>query len=131
MPKEKITLHNIISFFEGNFRYILYKNRFRNILIRRFIREQINYRLRVMRVSCYSNGSCEVCGCETPALQMATKGCAGDCYPKLLSKSKWKQFKNHQLIVESPGRIWIYNAKEDKHILHLENNYSYVSTKGN
>jgi hypothetical protein len=35
-----------------------------------------------MDIDCYLDGSCKKCGCETTALQMANKACAGNCYPK-------------------------------------------------
>jgi hypothetical protein len=46
-----------------------------------------------MDKECYENGSCKMCGCNTTALQMANKACPKPCYPKMISKKEWKEFK--------------------------------------
>lgn len=46
-----------------------------------------------MQKSCYKNGSCDMCGCHTTALQMANKSCDKPCYPPMMSKKDWGLFK--------------------------------------
>ena len=62
--------------------------------IRKHIREQYEWRVRVMDEECYSMGSCKNCGCIVPQLQMADKACGGNCYPPMLSKKEWKDVDN-------------------------------------
>lgn len=44
-----------------------------------------------MRSTCYKNGVCDECGCQTTALQMCNKACEGFCYPKMLNKESFKK----------------------------------------
>lgn len=102
----KITLSNIYHYIIGNIRYSLYYSSLKN-LIPSYIREQIDFRISVMNKECYNTGSCIKCGCKTTALQMASKPCEGDCYPPLLSKSRWDTFKRIGYIyIMSNGILW-------------------------
>ena len=79
-----------------------------------------------MREGCYLSGSCEICGCDTPALQMANKACDGKEYPPMLSKKRWKLYIEGEIfILDREGVIkWSYNP---------ENKTTYIyeySTKG-
>lgn len=56
-----------------------------------------------MRPTCFINGSCDVCGCETTMLQMANKACEGGCYPHMMKAGYWKD------INESPARRQMLN----------------------
>lgn len=95
--KSKITVKNIISYVQGNIRYRLYYSRFR-FLIREHIREQYEYRIRVMKKECYESGNCVICGCKTTNLQFANKPCDGNCYPRMMSKKEWnKSFLRYEL----------------------------------
>ena len=96
--KAKINFENIIAYIQGNFRYRLYYSKYK-YFIRLHIREQIDSRIASMRVECYNDGSCVMCGCKTTALQMATKSCEGDCYPRMLTRKEWKYFKQRKLMV--------------------------------
>lgn len=78
---------------QGNIRYKVYYSKLKNILIRGYIREQIDYRIKVMDQECYTMGVCKMCGCTTTALQMCNKKCDGNCYPPMMNKRKWKKFK--------------------------------------
>ena len=51
-----------------------------------------------MNPDCYSEGSCQMCGCETTALQMANKTCPKPCYPKMMNKKNWEDFKKKYYI---------------------------------
>ena len=96
--KAKINYENIVAYMQGNFRYKLYYSKF-NFLIPLYIREQIDSRITSMKEECYNDGSCIMCGCKTTALQMATKPCDGDCYPKMLTRKEWRYLKKRKLMV--------------------------------
>ena len=91
MAKAKITPKNIWAYITGKLRYKLFYSKF-EWLIRKHIREQIYFRIRVMDEECYFAGSCKLCGCETTALQMANKACDKPCYPEMMNKKMWKSF---------------------------------------
>lgn len=88
-------LIDVWYYIQGNIRFRLYYGKkFLQKLIRRHIREQIDFRIKVMNPTCFNQGSCIKCGCETTELQMADKACEGHCYPHMMSKSVWKCWKN-------------------------------------
>lgn len=108
--KAKITLSNIIHYFTGNYRYKLYywiedenSNIFLYllaiILMRVYIYEQITWRITVMDQECYEMGSCKLCGCQTTALQMSNKSCDKPCYPPMMNKQTWYEFKKLKNII--------------------------------
>lgn len=86
------TIKNIFYYLQGSLRYQLFYSKFA-FLIPSHIREQIEYRIYNMDIKCYEEGSCKMCGCATTALQMANKACPKPCYPKMMSRKKWKIFK--------------------------------------
>lgn len=91
MAKSKITGEDVRAYIQGNIRELLFYN-FPS-LIRLHIREQIVFRLGVLDKECYANGSCKMCGCMIPGLQMANKSCPKPCYPEMKSKKEWLKFK--------------------------------------
>lgn len=96
----KVTWSNIKAYIQGKLRYKLYYSYYK-FLIPTHIREQIDYRIKMMDKECYNNGACKICGCETTALQMANKACPKPCYPKMVNKRKWnrqKQFKSYDKV---------------------------------
>lgn len=87
--KEKlITIWYYIS---GYYRDWLYYNK-PNVL-RIHIKEQIDFRIDVMNLSCLEEGSCVKCGCSCTELQCAYKSCDGNCYPPFFNKACWKYLK--------------------------------------
>jgi hypothetical protein len=46
-----------------------------------------------MNQTCLKQGSCVICGCSTPQLQMADAACEGNCYPEMMSKENWDNYK--------------------------------------
>jgi hypothetical protein len=99
----KYDLKDILYYLQGNVRYKLYYSIF-SWLIPNHIREQITFRINSMRVTCFTEGQCEMCGCSTTALQMCNKACDGDCYPKMLNIKTWKELKNNKT-------VYIYKEK--------------------
>ena len=110
--KAKINIKNILYYLQGNFRYKLFYSKF-NFFIRKHIKEQIDVRIKSMRDTCYNNGVCDMCGCQTTALQMCDKACEGFCYPKMLSKRQWNLLKNNKVIV-SDNKKWGLNKNKTK-----------------
>lgn len=58
-------------------------------------KEQVMWRHEVAQ-ACSLNGSCLECGCETPDLYYGTEGCKKEknpCFPKMMDKDVWEQFK--------------------------------------
>lgn len=109
-------LKNIVAYIQGNIRYYLWysKSKFINKnIIRKHIREQIEFRIRFMDNECYLNGSCKMCGCNTTALQMANKACDKPCYPEMMNKRQWFNFfyqNNHIQHIDNNG-YWLYTHK--------------------
>ena len=91
-------MNNIKAYIQGNIRYAFYNTNM-DWIIRKHIREQITYRLLVMDRECYDEGSCKICGCMVPALQMADKSCPKPCYPKMMNKEQWEKYKKDNYIV--------------------------------
>lgn len=98
MAKAKINLKNIKRFLQGWYRYILYKLQKHEDpeslnLLPLHKQEQFRYRLQIMDKQCLADGKCKICGCETPQLQMIDDACEGKCYPNMMSKEEWDEFK--------------------------------------
>jgi hypothetical protein len=45
-----------------------------------------------MDQECFFAGQCKMCGCQTTALQMASKACDKPCYPTMMDKKEWHRF---------------------------------------
>lgn len=90
--KREYSAADIADYVLANIRYKLYFSKL-YFLIRDHIFEQIQYRIRVMDQECYRSGSCKICGCNTPHLQMANKTCEGKCYPVMMNKKDWEMYK--------------------------------------
>lgn len=106
----KINLTNIKKFFQGWFRYIIYFLTKRTIILKRleeneimFLpkhkKEQFEWRLMVANPKCIEGGSCIICGCYTPQLQMTDAACEGKCYPEMMNEEDWKNFKKQNQII--------------------------------
>ncbi len=92
--KDKINITNIINYTVGNIRYKLYYSALK-FIIRKHIREQIDFRIKFMKKECYENGECVLCGCATTALQMCNDSCEGTCYPPMMNKDEWRMFHQY------------------------------------
>lgn len=91
--KKEINWENVKAYIQGKTRYYLYYSKRLKWLLPKHVFEQITYRIFVMDQDCYSLGSCQLCGCETPALQMADKACDKPCYPEMMTKEDWAYYK--------------------------------------
>lgn len=90
-------LKNVIAYIQGNIRYKLYYSKFA-FLIPGYIKRQIIARILSMNPKCYNQGSCIECGCRTTHLQMANKACDGNCYPIMVSRSKWEYMEKGNIL---------------------------------
>ena len=84
------------AYIQGKVRYKLYNSTVFSWLMRVHIYEQIEYRIAKMDPECYLKGACKICGCATTALQMANKACPKPCYPVMMNKKDWEEFKKVQ-----------------------------------
>lgn len=91
--KKKHKINDIFAYIIGHYRYFIYYSQRFRWLMRTHITEQITWRINVMDEECFLTGSCKKCGCDTTALQMANKACDKPCYPKMMNKKAWKEFK--------------------------------------
>lgn len=83
----------IRAYIEGTLRKQLYYSKWFYTLLPLYIFEQISYRIFVMDKTCLLEGSCTMCGCSTPALQMANKACDKPCYPAMVDEVNWEVYK--------------------------------------
>ena len=60
-------------------------------LIRKHIREQLEWRFKKVNPVCKEQGSCLGCGCVYPQVVYCSKGCVLECYPKMLSRYEWER----------------------------------------
>lgn len=88
--KRGMKISDIYHYLLGNYRYKLYYSPTLVHLMRGHIYEQITYRIEVqMNRTCYDNGECIHCGCETTKLQMSNRACDGGCYTQLMNREDW------------------------------------------
>lgn len=90
--KRERNLSDVWYFFQGHVREKLYYSKCR-FLIRKHIQEQFEKRLEIMNPTCLSQGQCEHCGCDIPALTFSNKQCEGKCYYPMMSKKQWLEYK--------------------------------------
>lgn len=103
------SLLEIIDYYRGMYRYYYYYNSLK-FLIRKHIKEQIQFRVNHMDNECYAEGSCKLCGCMTIALQMANKACKKPCYPTMMNKKEWEDFKKGKSFIDKKTkRVWSLN----------------------
>lgn len=114
-----VKINDVLMYNQGWIRYRLFysKELYKinlKFLIRKYIREQIDMRIRMMNQECYEGGSCIKCGCTTPPLQMCNKICDGNCYPRLFNKKEWKilTVDNKYLPVDRYGNKLYMNLGE-------------------
>ena len=90
IPRPKITLNNILSFFQGNIRML--GDRFSTLP--RYRKEQIMYRMDICKDSCLPHGKCPECGCSLPGKWYSDKSCnKGKKFPDLMGPVEWTKYK--------------------------------------
>lgn len=90
--KYDITVKNIWSYMQGNWRILLekYGPAFANL--NEHIKEQIAFRELVSNKECIAKGECK-CACPIPDLYYADKMCEDECYPEMMNDDDWSKFK--------------------------------------
>lgn len=112
--KKTLTIKNIRAYIEGNLRYTIYNSWFK-FLLPKSIREQVVMRLASTKTECINKGYCVECGCSIPALQLANKTCSGDCYPEMLNRKKWMEFKRAGILLIDK-KLWVIKNNKFKKI---------------
>jgi hypothetical protein len=104
--KAKITFKNIKAYIQGTWRSKLMFTEF-EWLIPRHVTQQICMRIKSMDRECYDEGNCQMCGCMTPALQMANKACDKPCYPTMVGYWEWGRVKRGGLFYDDKTKcVW-------------------------
>ena len=124
--KGNVSLKDVWYYIQGNIRYKLYYSEKYSKFIRKHIKHQIDVRIKNMNHECYNKGECIKCGCATTALQMASKSCAGACYPKMMNKKTWLAFRRGMWLT-SDGYQWLYvEGIISKRNINNNNKVNYV-----
>ncbi len=100
LMKGEASLSDIYYYFQGHLRQHLYYSP-NKYMIRKHIQEQLEWRLHQVKgksPECFFDAQCKHCGCDIPALTFSNKTCHGDCYPAMMSKKKWDQYKKDELL---------------------------------
>lgn len=97
MSKEpkKITVKNILSYLEGNTKYLL------DIfdMFPSYKKEQVLWRLQLCKEDCVKNNECEYCGCPPHKKAFVDESCnKGDRFPNMMDEEEWEKFKNNNKI---------------------------------
>lgn len=108
--KAKVTMTNVISYIIGNLRYKIYYSSWFSFLMRKHIKEQIDFRIDHMEIECYNSGSCQMCGCSTTALQMANKSCHKPCYPEMMDADEWESFSKYGIGFRDKNGFWYLHS---------------------
>lgn len=87
--KQKITLHNIKSFLEGNLQLGLEQLN----LQPQHIQEQIAYRRLICKNDCAIKNECIICGCDFKGKTSVKESCNPDRFPDLMNKVEWELYK--------------------------------------
>ena len=96
---------NAIHFIVGYLVIFLHDRKYLNWLLPFHVRFWVEYR-KIRAEECYNNGECVCCGCTTPELFGATKGCKAYkyrgmgfceadkkvCYPPLMNRKRTLKF---------------------------------------
>lgn len=95
-------MSDVFWFFQGYARYYAVRL-FGWRVLRTHIGEQIVARALSADRRCVGEGRCIICGCHTPALFYAGKSCDRPCYPRMMGKRRWEEFKE-----KCGDREWFY-----------------------
>ena len=96
--KPKITLANILAFFEGNIKML--GDRFGQLPA--YQKEQVLYRAEICKDTCVPTGKCLECGCSLPGKFYSSRSCnKGKKFPDMMMPGEWRDFKKeHNLKFE-------------------------------
>jgi hypothetical protein len=111
--KYDYNLKNIKSFIQANIRMFVEKHGLDFIGLDPHIQEQITFRESVANKECLKNGYCK-CNCILPDMFYADKTCEDQCYPPMLNKKEWEEFKDklnrlELTLDENLYKFWLKN----------------------
>lgn len=90
MKLSKITIKNILSYIEGQSKWLASKF----IDLPQHTKEQILYRLDKCKNTCVKEGECRFCGCPPNKKAFVVKSCnEGKIFPDLMNEDEWEKFK--------------------------------------
>lgn len=89
-----LTLKNIHAYLQGNLRFLAEQYGVNFIKMDTHIREQVMFRMDIAKPECLEKKECTECHCSIPELMYADKQCGGECYPAMMNKEQWQEFKN-------------------------------------
>lgn len=88
--EKKITIHNILSYLEGNSKRVLEELN----LQPDHIKEQVAYRRLICKDDCAKTNKCTYCGCDFKGKTLVSESCNGGVrFPNLMSNQEWIRFK--------------------------------------
>lgn len=96
MNLNQLSLKNIKSFIEGNYRF--YKDKIHKLP--EFTKEQYYYRLYLCKDDCLITGRCIICACPTVKKAFSTESCNPDRILKLMSGGEWRSYKKDHNITD-------------------------------
>lgn len=108
MKLSQITPSNIKGFIQGHTRKIL--EDFPGV-IGDHVYEQVQWRLGIMNEDCIKNKMCP-CTCQVPAKQYENRPCENNCYPPMMNKEEWEEFKTLAKITKETIEYNIYLRKD-------------------
>lgn len=80
-----LTLRNIWAVLQSYFR--------RSVKIPKYIQEQKDFRETQVDPVCKAQGFCRLCGCDLEGKLFEDRACDGFCYPDMMTKEVWKEYK--------------------------------------
>jgi len=110
---KEYSLKEVYYYLQGSYRLWALHNK--PYLIRKHIKEQIEWRQEIMKEECLKSGACVKCTCTTPDLQGANKPCDNYCCMRMKSRDEWKRFKKAISITD------IKNSKINEYIREHNN----------
>jgi hypothetical protein len=90
---QKINLHNIKNYIQGNLQMIIDKTGFTSDSFK----EQIAYRM-LKCSDCVKAGVCNVCGCDVPGRLFTNESCNKERFPDIMNAEEWSIYKKQQSI---------------------------------
>lgn len=126
-----VNLKNIQAYIQGNLRYLAEQYGPEFIRMEQHIREQVMFRKDIARPDCIEDKKCKECHCDIPELFYADKQCGGECYPEMMSKERWEEFKKTLRIYTLENKIdrISYPFDWDKIIEIMDNKQEEIKEK--
>ena len=95
LGKYDITLKNVKAYVQGKTRSLVERFGGEFIQLEDHVKEQIIWRHGKADKDCIEKGVC-YCGCEMPDMLYADKTCEKNCYPVMMDKKTWEDYKANE-----------------------------------